>query len=137
MVDEPPLRRRWIPTDEAALRDAFEAGLFEERNWCELKREVGSSKGATAELARDLASLAVDGGTLIVGLDESAPQGDPLHPVELDRFAERVEQIAHMRWMASNSTCGTPNKAASRLASQLLPAPLIPTTATRRISPSL
>lgn len=97
MVDEPPLRRRWIPKDEPALLDAFEAGLFEERNWSELKREVGSSKGATVELARDLASLAVDGGTLIVGLDESAPEGDPRHPVALDRFAERVEQIAHMR----------------------------------------
>jgi hypothetical protein len=97
MVDEPPLRRPWIPTDEAALRAAFDSGLFEERNWCELKREVGTTKGATIELARDVASLAVDGGTLIVGLDESTPEGNPLHPVALDGFSERVEQIAYMR----------------------------------------
>jgi hypothetical protein len=95
-MDEQPLRRRWIPTDEAVLRAAFDRGLFEERNWCELKREVGPGKGATTELARDLASLAVDGGTLIIGLDEKAPDGDPLHAVPLEGLAERVEQTSHM-----------------------------------------
>jgi hypothetical protein len=97
MVDEQPLRRRWIPTDEAAMRDAFDQAILEERNWCELKREIGNTKGATVELARDLASLSVDGGTLIVGLDEDAPEGNPLHPVELSGLAERVEQVAHTR----------------------------------------
>jgi hypothetical protein len=86
-----------VPADEAALRVAFDGGLLEERNWCELKALVESSKGANAELARDLASLAVDGGTLIVGLDEKAPNDNPLHPVELRGLAERVEQVADMK----------------------------------------
>jgi len=56
MVDEQRLRRSCVPTDEAALRDAFDGGLLDERNWCELKREIGTSRAANAELARDLVS---------------------------------------------------------------------------------
>ncbi|HJQ00847.1 MAG TPA: RNA-binding domain-containing protein [Jatrophihabitans sp.] len=96
-MDEQALRRRWVPTDEAGLREAFERGVFEERNWCELKRELGDTKSANTDLAKNLASLAVDGGSFIVGLDERAPDGNPLHPVPLNRLCERIEQIAHTR----------------------------------------
>lgn len=91
------LRRHWEPHDEAELLRAFADGLLEERNWCDIKRELGESKGANAELARDLASFAVDGGTLVVGLDEAKPDGDPLHPVPLSGLCERVEQVASMK----------------------------------------
>jgi hypothetical protein len=96
-MDEQPLRRRWVPADEAALREAFDRGVFEERNWCELKRELGDTKSANADLAKNLASLAVDGGSYIIGLDEDVPDGNPLHPVPLERLCERIEQIAHTR----------------------------------------
>ena len=96
-MDEQPLRRKWIPTDEAALRAAFAQGLLDERNWCDLKSMIGTTSGASADLAKDLASFAVDGGTILIGLDETAPNGNPLHPIELRGLAERVEQISHTR----------------------------------------
>jgi hypothetical protein len=97
MVDEAALRRRWTPADEAALESAFGEGSLEEKNWCELKRELPTGKAANVELARDLASLAVDGGTLVIGLDEAAPNGDPLYPVHLQGLRERIEGVAATR----------------------------------------
>jgi hypothetical protein len=88
------LRARWEPQTEAELLQAYNEGMLEERNWCDLKREVENTKSANKELARDLASFAIDGGTLIIGLDEAEPGGSPLHPVLLANLAERVEQIA-------------------------------------------
>lgn len=41
----------------------------------ELKREVPSGDAANRELATDLASLAVDGGLTIIGVDEGTSPG--------------------------------------------------------------
>lgn len=80
--------------------------LVESTPGLELKRELKSGAAANKELAKDLASLAVAGGTLIIGVvDES--QRDPddpepaLHPVPLEGLGERVEQVALTR-------CGPP-----------------------------
>ena len=89
------LRLKWMPADEAGLLAAYQGGLLEERNWCDLKSSLPLSKAANAELARDLASFSVDGGTLIIGLDEKEPRGSPLTPVDLNQVtAERIEQVA-------------------------------------------
>ena len=86
---------RWVPTTESDLRTALADGVLEETHHIELKRELAPGKGANKELARDLAQFAVDGGTLIIGVNEAA-EGRPaaLTPVELAGLAERVEQIA-------------------------------------------
>lgn len=92
------LRLKWMPSDENELQAAFNDGLLAEKNWCDLKRELGSGKGANPELARDLASFAVDGGTLIIGLDEKCAAGSPLTPVDLSAVTpERIEQVAAMK----------------------------------------
>src|SRR5258706_1414582 len=89
------LRLKWMPSDESELLAAFNGGLLEEKNWCDLKRELGPGKGANAELGRDLASFAVYGGTLIIGLDERCAGGSPLAPVDLSAVTpERIEQVA-------------------------------------------
>jgi hypothetical protein len=54
---------RWIPKTEADLKAAIEGGLLEETHYLDLK-EAPSNKTDNKELARDLASFAVDGGTL-------------------------------------------------------------------------
>jgi hypothetical protein len=113
VMDEQPLRRRWVPADETALREAFDRGVFEERNWCELKRELGDTKSANTDLAKNLASLAIDGGSFIVGLDEDVPDGNPLHPVPLNRLCERIEQIAHTRVHPPLQVEGTPIQSAA------------------------
>ncbi len=96
-MDQHALRRRWFPVDEAGLLTAFGDGLLDERNWCELKKLLGDGKAANLELARDLASLAVDGGSLLIGIDEDRPGGNPLHPVALRGLCERIEQVAATR----------------------------------------
>lgn len=92
-----PTTPRWQPASEQDLQAALDAGLLEETKYLELKRELGSSKAANKELARDLAQFAIDGGLLIVGVDEH--KDDPsspftLTPVTLAGLPERVEQIA-------------------------------------------
>jgi hypothetical protein len=86
------LRRKWLPKSEAELLEAFRDGMLQERNWCDVKREVDSN----IELARDLASFSVDGGIIVVGIDEKSPD-NPLYPVPLKGLCERIEQIAHLR----------------------------------------
>jgi hypothetical protein len=84
-----------MPSDESELLAAFNDGLLTEKNCCDLKRDLSPGKVANAELARDLASFAVDGGTLIVGLDERCAGGSPLTPVDLSAVTpERIEQVA-------------------------------------------
>jgi hypothetical protein len=61
----------------------------------ELKRELTSSKSSNREFARDLASFAVDGGTIIVGIEERKTAGDVvLKPQPLAGLPERIESIA-------------------------------------------
>jgi len=84
--------------DEDDLREAFFDGRLDEHAWCELKRELAPrSKAANLELARDLASLVVDGGSLYIGVDEKAPDGNPLRPQPLAGLRERVDQVAQSR----------------------------------------
>jgi len=93
----------WQPETEAELlAAATTGGLSENLPHLELKREIGKTAGANKELACDLASFAVDGGILLVGVVDEK-QRDPanpasaLHAVDLSGLPERVEQIALMR----------------------------------------
>ncbi|HEX9219999.1 MAG TPA: ATP-binding protein, partial [Gemmatimonadaceae bacterium] len=85
----------WPPQTEAALEKAAKERHLVETHVLELKREVGAGDKENKELARDLASLAIDGGLLIIGVDEDMDYA--LTPVPLDGLAERVEQVAGSR----------------------------------------
>jgi len=69
---------------------------LEESHFLELKRELAPGKGANKETARDLAQLAIDGGTLIVGVEELPDKTLQRAPQPLPGLPERVEQIAQM-----------------------------------------
>lgn len=84
---------RWEPRTEDDLRRAADEGLLEETHYLELKRELASGQGSNKEFARDLSSLALDGGTLIIGVDEKTTP-PTLYPVPLRQLPERIEQIA-------------------------------------------
>lgn len=84
---------RWEPRTEDDLRQAADGGLLEETHYLELKRELASGPSSNKELARDLSSLAIDGGTLIIGVDEKTTP-PMLYPVPLRQLPERIEQIA-------------------------------------------
>lgn len=85
---------RWVPRDEAALADSARYGLLAESHYLDLKEVIPPGAGKNRELARDLASFAVDGGTLLVGVAERDDGPPELAPVELAGLSERVEQVA-------------------------------------------
>ena len=93
----------WRPQTEADLVSAAEQGLLDESGTSiELKRELGLGAAANKELAKDLASLAISGGLLLLGVRDVQDRdpSDPLtalNPVPLSGFAERVEQVALTR----------------------------------------
>lgn len=83
----------WLPDSEGELSGAIAAGLLQETHFLELKQEIPNGPGANKELARDLSSLAIDGGTLIVGIAEQ-DEDLVLHPVTLAGLPERIEQVS-------------------------------------------
>lgn len=89
-----PVEPRWEPSTEDDLTAALDGGLLEETHWVELKEKLDTGKGANKELARDLASFAIHGGTLIVGVAELQSRL-VLSPQPLSGLPERVEQVAH------------------------------------------
>jgi hypothetical protein len=85
---------RWMPKTEADLQAAVDGGLFEESHHLDLKK-APNSKGDNKELARDLASFAVDGGTLIIGVQENKESRTfELAPQPLNGLPEKVESVA-------------------------------------------
>jgi hypothetical protein len=86
----------WTPHSEGELQSAADNGLLQETHYLDLKRELPPpSDSANKDLAKDIASFAFEGGTIIVGVDEGPPPSR--HPIELKGQAERMEQIAAMR----------------------------------------
>lgn len=73
------------------IETAGAGGLLGEHQWVELKKDLGpANKGVNLELAKDLASLAVDGGLLFFGVDDDGT------PVGCDAsvIIQRVSQVA-------------------------------------------
>ncbi|WP_454341578.1 AlbA family DNA-binding domain-containing protein [Streptomyces albogriseolus] len=83
-----------MPKTEADLQAAVDGGLFEESHHLDLKK-APNSKGDNKELARDLSSFAVDGGTLIIGVQENKESRTfGLAPQPLNGLPEKIEQVA-------------------------------------------
>ena len=90
-----PERARWTATTEDDVRALISDGLFKESHYLDAKRETGTSPGARKETARDLASFAIDGGSLLIGVDEDKPSGTfTLAPQPLEGLVEKLDQIA-------------------------------------------
>lgn len=85
----------WSPRTEADLQAAIDAGLLEESHRLDLKQALHATKGDNKELARDIASFAVDGGTLIIGIGEDKDNRTFFRaPQPLKGLGEKVEQVA-------------------------------------------
>lgn len=82
----------WVPEDLAALIAAAEEGVLDERHDFDAKRQLPTSN---KELAKDIAAMTTDGGSLIYGIGEDA-HGCPRvpSPIELKGAAERIDQVA-------------------------------------------
>jgi hypothetical protein len=90
-----PDNPRWAPKTEADLQAAIDGGWLEEGHHLDLKEACPSSKGANKEMARDLASFAVNGGTLIFGVrEDKTNRVFELAPQPLHGLPEKAEQVA-------------------------------------------
>jgi hypothetical protein len=67
-----------LPADEGQLRSMVAQGLLDEGHSVELKRQLPPGKAANVELAKDLGQFTIDGGVLIIGVDEG--DGRPRRP---------------------------------------------------------
>ncbi|MGW8375407.1 ATP-binding protein [Streptomyces sp. ODS28] len=84
----------WQPKTEGDIRNAVDGGLLSESSRLDAKKEL-LTKGDNKELARDLASFAIDSGTLIIGIGEDKEQRRfTLEPQKLDGLAEKIDQVA-------------------------------------------
>lgn len=86
----------WDPRTEEELLRCARNGLLEETHRLDIKRELESGNSANKKLANDIAAFSLDGGTIVIGVDEDTSPPS-LSPVPLDGLAERIEQIARMR----------------------------------------
>ncbi len=86
--------RRWRPTTLQELGEAINNGLIEENHFLDFKRELKSGQSANRDIARDIAAFAIDGGVILIGVDEGPPVS--VNPIPLKGLAERVEQIGLM-----------------------------------------
>lgn len=75
---------------------AIEGRVLDESHYLELKREVKPGSSSNNETARDLASFAIDGGSLIIGVGQTGDGGIESTPQPLSGLPERLEQIAAM-----------------------------------------
>lgn len=88
----------WSPRREADLASALESGELRESHLLEIKRIDGSGKAERSEMARDLASMALDGGQILFGLNEVKDSNSfELTPFVLQGRVEALEQIAELR----------------------------------------
>lgn len=84
----------WAPKTEADLQAAIDEGLIGESTYFDAKKEL-QTKGDNREFARDMASFANDGGTLIVGIAEvKAERRFFLEKQPLDGLDEKVNRIS-------------------------------------------
>ena len=87
----------WLPSTEAQIEAGLASGDVPEGHFLDFKRELGPTPGSRKETAQDIASFAIDGGVLIVGVAEPESGKYELAPVPLDNLSERAEQIAANR----------------------------------------
>lgn len=90
-----PDKGRWGPSTWSDVVEAAAGGLLDESHWVDLKQELATGKATiNTDLAKDLASLAVDGGLLLIGIEDHNSHAGKVCGVELAGLADRVDQIA-------------------------------------------
>lgn len=94
-----PAAGRWNPRGWDDVASAARDGLLDESSWVELKADVPAANPASnLETARDLASLALDGGLFLVGVrDDKGRAGEVVGAEDVERLADRLVQIAATR----------------------------------------
>lgn len=88
-------RTTWLPATEDDLRRAIADHTLEETHFWDFKRQLGTGGSANKNLAQDMAAMAVDGGYLLIGLEEVKASGEfTLAPQPTANLRERIEAVA-------------------------------------------
>lgn len=78
--------------------NAAGSGSLDETHWVELKVAVpAAGPSANLELARDLASLSVDGGLLVIGIEDGRGKAGRVVGTDPHGIESRIPQVAAMR----------------------------------------
>lgn len=86
----------WRSEDD--IEQACASGSIEESHHVDVKRELGPKAKGNIELAKDLAQFAIDGGYLVVGIDELGDGTFHPHPIDIaSGIRERIDQVARSR----------------------------------------
>ncbi|MGD9792045.1 MAG: helix-turn-helix domain-containing protein [Acidimicrobiia bacterium] len=86
---------RALPGTVESLHAAINDGLLVEDHHTDFKRELAAGKAGNKSLAADIASMAVDGGLLMIGVTEDKATGlASLSAVPLVGLKERIDQVA-------------------------------------------
>lgn len=87
------MTERWAPATEADIVESIANGTLRENHYLELKQSANNGS-----IAATLASLAIDGGTFILGIEEivDAQKNKTLSPkpLQTEGMPERIDQIA-------------------------------------------
>lgn len=93
-----PTRRLVDLSTWTLVQSAAAGGVLDETHWVELKELVAPSNRVTnLELACDLASLAVDGGIFVVGIQDARGRAGAVVGTALAGLADRITQVAQGR----------------------------------------
>lgn len=85
----------WPPQTEADVLAALDRGDIVESSQLDVKLEVGNTDGQRRGTAKDLASFAIDGGALLIGVrEDKANRKFIAEPFDLKDTVERIELIA-------------------------------------------
>ena len=77
---------------------AVDAGVLGESQWVEHKKDIPRGKNTSGELAKDLASLSVEGGLLVIGAIDKISDSAGLVGVEdPEGLRGRISQVAENR----------------------------------------
>lgn len=93
-----PRKPRFTPSSWDDIVIAAAEGLLDEGHWVELKKAIPpKSAGANTELAKDLASLSVDGGALIIGIEDAKGQAGEVTGTDISGLQSRLDATAQAR----------------------------------------
>lgn len=93
-----PDKGRWTPKTWADIVEAAAGGLLDESPWVDLKQELPAGKRTVnTDLAQDLAAFGVDGGMLVVGIEDRDSHAGKVLGVALAGLADRVDQVARAK----------------------------------------
>ncbi|MCZ7420053.1 ATP-binding protein [Verrucosispora sp. WMMA2121] len=89
-------RPAWTPRSFKEAEEDLRSKVIRESHYLEFKAEFGGGEAGTGKIRKALASLANDGGVLVVGVEEdkATVRAERLVPVQLAGLVERIEGVA-------------------------------------------